>query len=86
MNLLYLVVVGLVTGCLAGKAMKGGYGVLSDAVLGVVGGVFGGWTFGSLEIWPGGIVAAAFVGFTWAVALVWLARRLGTDQSFTASS
>lgn len=80
MNLLFLVVVGLVTGWLSGKVMKGGYGGALDMTLGILGGVFGGWTFGSLEIWPGGIAAAAVVGFTWAVALVWIARRIGPAE------
>ncbi len=78
MNLLYLVVVGFCAGWLAGKMMKGsGYGFLADTVLGVLGGVFGGWTFGSLGVWPGGgIVPAIGVGFLGAVALVWLSRRV----------
>lgn len=77
MNLLYLVVVGFVTGWLSGRVMKGsGCGSLLDIVLGIIGGVFGGWTFGALEIRPGGIVAAIFVGFVCAVALVWLVRRI----------
>jgi len=77
LNLLYLVVAGLLAGWLAGKVMKGGCGVLADVVLGALGGVFGGWTFGSLEIWPGGgIIPAILVGLVGAVALVWSARRL----------
>ena len=78
MNLLYLVVVGLVAGRLAGKVMSGGgYGVGVDIVLGILGGVFGGWIFGALGIWPGGgIIPAILVGFVGAVALVWITRRL----------
>ncbi|MDD5301784.1 MAG: GlsB/YeaQ/YmgE family stress response membrane protein [Elusimicrobia bacterium] len=78
MNLLYLVVVGLIAGWLAGRVMKGGgYGILLDIVLGILGGVFGGWTFGVLGIWPGGgIVPAILVGFVGAVALVWITRQI----------
>jgi len=54
MNLLYLIVVGLIAGWLAGQVMKGGgYGALVDIVLGILGGVVGGWVFGMLGIWPG---------------------------------
>jgi uncharacterized membrane protein YeaQ/YmgE (transglycosylase-associated protein family) len=78
MNLLYLVAVGFAAGWLAGRFMKGsGYGIMLDIVLGMLGGVFGGWTFGALGIWPGGgIVPAILVGFVGAVALVWLTRQI----------
>jgi len=43
MGLIYGKVVGLIAGWLAGKVMKGGgYGVLVDIVLGILGGIFGG--------------------------------------------
>ena len=41
------VVVGLLAGWLAGIVMKGGgYGLIGDLVLGLVGSVVGGWIFG----------------------------------------
>jgi uncharacterized membrane protein YeaQ/YmgE (transglycosylase-associated protein family) len=47
-------VVGLLAGWLTGFVMKtGGYGLVGDATLGVVGGVFGGFV-----LWMQGIVAA----------------------------
>lgn len=78
MNLLYLAVVGLIAGWLAGKAMNGeGYGFGVDLLLGVLGGVFGGWIFAALGIWPGGgILPAILVGFVGAACLVWLTRQL----------
>jgi uncharacterized membrane protein YeaQ/YmgE (transglycosylase-associated protein family) len=78
MNLLYLVVVGLIAGRLADRVMKGGgYGIGVDLLLGVLGGVFGGWTFAALGIWPGGgILPAILVGFLGAMALIWIARLL----------
>ena len=55
MNILYLIVVGLIAGWLAGQVMRGGgYGVLVDIILGILGGIVGGWLFGKLGIWPGG--------------------------------
>jgi uncharacterized membrane protein YeaQ/YmgE (transglycosylase-associated protein family) len=61
------VVVGLLAGCLSGSVVKrGGYGLVGDAALGVVGGVIGAfvlWTQGVAA--PGswfGIVAAALLG------------------------
>src|SRR5690349_307438 len=48
-GLLYWIIVGLIAGFLAGKVMKGGgYGVLMDIVLGMLGAIVGGWLFGLL--------------------------------------
>ena len=78
MNLLYLIVVGLIAGWLAGQVMKGGgYGMLADIVLGILGGVVGGWLFGALGIWPGGgLIGSIVVAFIGAMILVWVTRVL----------
>ena len=77
-QILRLVIVGIVAGWLAGKVMKGGgYGVLMDLVLGILGAIVGGWIFGALGIWPGGgIPGGIIVAFVGAVILVWAARLL----------
>ena len=66
-GLLWWIVVGLIAGWLAGKVMKGGgFGVLMDILIGMVGAVIGGWLFGMLGIFPGGgligSILVAFVG------------------------
>ena len=78
MNILYLIVVGLVAGWLAGQVMRGGgYGVLVDVILGMLGGIVGGWLFGTLGIWPGGgVIGSILVAFVGAVILVWTTRVL----------
>jgi uncharacterized membrane protein YeaQ/YmgE (transglycosylase-associated protein family) len=54
MNLLYWIVVGLIAGWLAGVVMKGGgYGMLADIILGILGAVLGGWIFSMLGIGVG---------------------------------
>jgi uncharacterized membrane protein YeaQ/YmgE (transglycosylase-associated protein family) len=46
-------------------------------ILGILGGVLGGWVFGLLGIWPGGgILGAIIVSFVGAVILVGIARLL----------
>ena len=55
----------------------GGYGVIMDIVLGILGGFVGGWLFGILGIWPGGgLLGAILVAFVGAVFLVWISRLL----------
>ncbi len=51
MGLLYALLIGGVAGWLAGKIMKGGgYGVLVNIILGIIGGIVGNWVFRALEI------------------------------------
>ena len=50
-GLLYSLLVGGVAGWLAGNFMKGGgYGIIMNILLGIVGGVVAGWVFTKLEI------------------------------------
>src|SRR5271165_5820061 len=78
MGFLVWIVVGLIAGWLAGQVMKGGgYGVLVDIILGILGGFVGGWIFGLLGIWPGGgMIGSIIVAFVGAVILVWISRLL----------
>ena len=78
MGLFYFLIVGLIAGWLAGQVMKGGgYGVIADIILGILGAVLGGWIFGALGIWPGGgIIGAILVAFVGAVVLVWITRQI----------
>lgn len=77
-GLLYWVVVGLIAGWLAGVVMKGGgYGVVVDIVLGMLGAVVGGWIFSMLGIGAGGgLIGGIIVAFIGAIALVALTRAL----------
>jgi len=76
-GLIYWIVVGLIAGWLAGKVMKGGgYGVLVDIILGILGAIVGGWVFGLLGFQAGGLIAPIIVAFVGAVILVWIVRKL----------
>ncbi len=76
--MIYWLVVGLIAGWLAGLVMKGGgYGIIVDILLGIVGGFLGGWLFGRLGIWPaGGMLGSVIVAFVGAVILVGITRLL----------
>ena len=69
---------GTDAGWLAGQVMKGrGYGVLVDIILGILGGIVGGWVFGLFGIWPGGgMIGSIIVAFVGAVILVSISRLL----------
>jgi len=77
-GLLYWIVVGLIAGWLAGVLMKGGgYGILVDIILGMLGAIVGGWIFGALGIGAaGGLLGSIVVAFVGAVVLVAITRVL----------
>ena len=50
MGFLWYIIIGIAAGFLAGKIMRGGgFGVIINLILGIVGGVLGGWVFGLLR-------------------------------------
>jgi len=76
-SLIWWVLVGLIAGWAAGKIMKGGgYGVVVDIVLGIVGAVVGGWLMGLLGIHAGGFIGTIIIAIIGAVFLIWLSRLL----------
>lgn len=70
------IVVGIIAGWLAGKLIRGyGFGLIGDLVLGLFGGLFGGWLFRALNIpGPNGWIGAIVVATIGAVILVWIAH------------
>jgi uncharacterized membrane protein YeaQ/YmgE (transglycosylase-associated protein family) len=76
-SLIWWVVVGLIAGWAAGKIMKGGgYGVVMDIVLGIVGAVVGGWLMGIVGIHAGGFIGTIIVAIIGAVFLIWISRMI----------
>jgi uncharacterized membrane protein YeaQ/YmgE (transglycosylase-associated protein family) len=71
-------VVGLIAGWLAGQVMRGGgYGMVGDLVVGVIGAFIGGWLFGFLM--PGssaGLIGSIIVAFIGAVVLIAVLRAV----------
>jgi len=75
-GLLWWAVVGLIAGFLAGKVMKGGgFGILMDIVVGIIGAIIGGWVFGRLGGFPfSGMLGTIVVAFAGAVIFLWVVR------------
>ena len=76
--LLWVVIVGLIAGWAAGKIMGGGgYGTIMDIVLGILGGIVGGFIVHLLGIYPsGGPISSIVVAILGAVLLIWISRML----------
>ncbi|HYB91347.1 MAG TPA: GlsB/YeaQ/YmgE family stress response membrane protein [Candidatus Binataceae bacterium] len=72
--------VGLIAGWLAGQLIRGGgYGMIADILLGMVGGVIGGWLFGTVGVHPHHLFGAVMVSTVGAIALV-LSTRIVLDE------
>jgi len=78
MELLWFILIGLAAGWLAGQFMQGGgFGVVGDILLGVVGAVVGGFLFHQLGLSAGGgLIGALIVATIGAVVLLFLVRMV----------
>ena len=78
MWLIWVIIIGMLAGWAAGKIMTGsGYGPLMNMVLGIVGGIVGGWILHALGFYTrGGFLPSVLVAIFGAVILVALARGL----------
>jgi len=78
-SLLVIIVVGIVAGYLAGRVMEGGgFGLIGDLLVGLIGAFIGDWLLPQLGIHLGvGIVALIINAFIGAVVLLLLLRLLG---------
>ena len=81
MGLLAWLVVGLIAGFLASQVMRGGgYGLVGDIIVGVVGAVIGGFLAGALLNMPDAVnginVTSILVAFVGAVILIAILRMV----------
>jgi len=78
MEFVWFIIVGLVAGWLAGVIMKGGgFGVIGDIVVGIVGALIGGWLFSSMGVSAGGgLLGAIIVALIGAIILIFLLRLI----------
>jgi uncharacterized membrane protein YeaQ/YmgE (transglycosylase-associated protein family) len=79
-SLLIFLLIGAIAGWLAGIVVRGGgFGLIGDIVVGVIGSFIGGWLFGLLHIARGsgflGSVVGAFVGAVALLLILRLVRR-----------
>ena len=57
MGFLLYIIIGIISGFVAGKIMRGGgFGILVNLVVGIIGGLLGGWLFSLLGIYSWGII------------------------------
>lgn len=72
-SLLIFLAIGAVAGWLAGTLMKGGgFGLLGNIIVGIIGAVIGGYVFGLLGISIGGLVGSIVTATAGAALLLFI--------------
>jgi uncharacterized membrane protein YeaQ/YmgE (transglycosylase-associated protein family) len=75
--LFWFLAIGILAGWLAGKIMRGGgFGLLGDLVVGVIGAVVGGWIFGLLHIAAWGLIGSLVTALVGAMAFLYVLRLI----------
>ena len=76
------IVIGLIAGWLAGVAMKGGgYGIIGDIIVGLIGALIGGFLFGLLVEGDTGFWGSMVVAFLGACILIAILRAVGPART-----
>ena len=71
MSVIWYIIIGIVSGFIAGKIMRGGgFGLLINLLVGIIGGLLGGWVFGLLGIATGGILGSLYFGCRCSIAFM----------------
>jgi uncharacterized membrane protein YeaQ/YmgE (transglycosylase-associated protein family) len=78
MEFLWFILIGLAAGWLAGQLMRGGgFGIIGDIIVGVIGALLGGFLFRTLGVFPGGgLFGSLIVATIGAVVLLLLLRMI----------
>ena len=72
-GLIMFLIIGAVAGWLAGKLMKGGgFGLVGNIVVGVIGAFIGGYLFSALGIAAGGLIGSLVTATVGALVLLWV--------------
>jgi len=74
MDFIIFIIIGAIAGWLAGTLMKGGgYGFIVNAVLGIIGGIVGGYLFNLLGISASGGYGSFITAVIGAIVLIFVA-------------
>lgn len=85
MFFIWYIIIGILSGFIAGKIMKGGgFGLLANLLVGIVGGVLGGWVFSLVGITTTGLIGSLFTSVVGAILLLWVASLFHSPKKTAA--
>lgn len=77
MNFIWFILIGLAAGWLAGQLVKGGgFGLLGDIIVGVIGALLGGFLFSALGLSSGGGLLGSLIVATIGAVVLLFGLRL----------
>ena len=82
MSIIGWIIIGAIAGFLAEKIMKRDHGLLTNIVVGIVGGVIGGWLLSLVGLGSGGWIWTLITAVVGACLLLWV---VGAIRSKTAN-
>ena len=82
MNFIWYILIGILAGYFAGKIMRGGgFGLLVNLLLGIIGAVLGGWVFALLGLAATGIIGSLITSVVGAILFLWIASFFSRSRS-----
>ena len=82
MFFLWYLLIGLVAGWLANLVVKGrGAGLWINLIVGIVGGILGGWLFALFGVFAVGTVGSLFMALIGAVILLWIVTAISNSSN-----
>ncbi len=73
MGFIWFILIGILAGFVAGTLMRGGgFGIIVNLVVGIIGAVLGGWVFDLLGIHTTGIIGSLVTATVGAIILLWI--------------
>ena len=76
MSFIAALIIGGVSGWLAGKIMGTSYSILVNIILGLVGGALGGWLGGMIGIGATGWIGSIVISVIGACILIFIAKKI----------
>jgi len=80
-TVVWWLIVGLIAGVLANFVMKGGFGIVGDIIIGILGAIIGGFLAGLLGLGASGLLGTIIIAFLGACVLIALLRALARGTS-----
>ncbi|WP_448777600.1 GlsB/YeaQ/YmgE family stress response membrane protein [Bacteroides congonensis] len=81
MSFIWYIIIGIVAGFLAGKIMRGGgFGLIINLLLGIIGGVLGGWVFALFGLAASGLIGSLITSTVGAILVLWIASLFSKSK------